>query len=220
MPPRLPQEVDILLNSGSQADRDSAWESFLASHSRLILYVARSTTRDGDEALDAYTWSLERLRENESRRLRGFSEATGTLFSTWLVVVVRRLCLDYLRHKRGRVPKATTDRTSLERSQLRRRLVDLAGDPVVLETLHDGRMDPGAHVEATELHDALEAAVAALIPADRLLLSFRFEDGLSASEIARVMGFPSQFHVYRRLNAVLKDLRARLLTAGIDDATG
>jgi len=220
MPPRLPQEVDILLNSGSQADRDSAWESFLASHSRLILYVARSTTRDGDEALDAYTWALERLRENESRRLRGFSEVAGTLFSTWLVVVVRRLCLDFLRHKRGRVSKASTDRTSLERSQLRRRLLDLAGDSAALETLHDDRLDPGTHLEAKELHDALEAAVATLTPADRLLLSFRFEDGLSASEIARVMGFPSQFHVYRRLTAVLKDLRSRLHAAGIDDATG
>jgi len=34
------------------------------------------------------------------------------------------------------------------------------------------------------------------------------------------MGFPSQFHVYRRLTAVLKDLRSRLHAAGIDDATG
>jgi len=220
MPPRLPQEVDILLNSGSQAERDSAWESFLASHSRLILYVARSNTRDGDEALDAYTWALERLRENESRRLRGFSEAGGTLFSTWLVVVVRRLCLDFLRHKRGRVSKASNDRTSTERNQFRRRLLDLAGEPAVLETLSEAGSYPDTQLEAQELHEALEAAVAALAPADRLLLSFRFEDGLSASEIARVMGFPSQFHVYRRLTAVLKDLRSRLRAAGIDDATG
>jgi DNA-directed RNA polymerase specialized sigma24 family protein len=113
MPPRLPLEVHSLLNSDSQAERDSAWESFLASHSRLILYVARSVTRDGDETLDAYTWALERLKEDESRRLRGFSEATGTLFSTWLVVVIRRLCLDFLRHKRGRVPKAPGGRSVL-----------------------------------------------------------------------------------------------------------
>jgi DNA-directed RNA polymerase specialized sigma24 family protein len=106
MPPRLPLEVHSLLYSDCQADRDAAWESFLVSHSRLILYVARSLTRDGDEALDAYTWSLERLRENESRRLRGFSEVENTLFSTWLVVVVRRLCVDFLRHKRGRLSKA------------------------------------------------------------------------------------------------------------------
>ena len=53
MPPRLPEEVDILLSSDLQADRDAAWESFVASHSRLILHVARSVTRDADEAMDA-----------------------------------------------------------------------------------------------------------------------------------------------------------------------
>jgi DNA-directed RNA polymerase specialized sigma subunit len=79
-------------------------------------------------------------------------------------------------------------------------------------------MDPGTHLEAQEVHEALEAAVATLTPADRLLLSFRFEDGLSASEIARVMSFPSQFHVYRRLNALLKNLRERLVAVGIDGA--
>jgi len=220
MPPRLPLEVHSLLNSDSQAARDAAWQSFLASHSRLILYVARSVTRDGDEALDAYTWALERLGEDDSRRLRGFSEVSGTLFSTWLVVVIRRLCLDFLRHKRGRPSKAPKDRTSTERSQLRRRLLDLAGEPLVLETLRDSGLDPGANLEARELHEALEAAVATLTPADRLLLSFRFDDGLSASEIARVMSFPSQFHVYRRLNAVLKSLRERLGEAGIEDAAG
>lgn len=220
MPPRLPQEVHILLNSGSQAERDVAWESFLASHSRLILHVARSTTRDGDEALDAYTWALERLRENESRRLRGFSEVTGTLFSTWLVVVVRRLCLDFLRHKRGRPSRTPKDPATTERSQFRRRLLDLAGEPAVLETLGDASMNPGASLEARELHAVLEKAVGTLDPADRLLLSFRFEDDLSASEISRVMSFPSQFHVYRRLNAVLKNLRERLAEAGIEDATG
>jgi RNA polymerase sigma factor (sigma-70 family) len=220
MPPRLPLEVHSLLNSDSQAERDSAWESFLASHSRLILYVARSVTRDGDETLDAYTWALERLKEDESRRLRGFSEATGTLFSTWLVVVIRRLCLDFLRHKRGRLPKAPGGRASSESRQLRRRLLDLAGESAVLETLSADGPDPGASLEARELHEAVEAAVDTLPPADRLLLSFRFEDNLSAPEIARVMNFPSQFHVYRRLNTVLKHLRERLGEAGIEDAAG
>jgi RNA polymerase sigma factor (sigma-70 family) len=220
MPPRLPLEVQNLLHWDSQAHRDDAWESFLASHSRLILYVARSVTRGGDEALDAYTWALERLRENDCRRLRGFSEESGTLFSTWLVVVVRRLCLDFLRHTRGRPSRNPGGSGSAERSLLRRRLLELAGDPADLETLGDTRLDPAANLDAQELHDALEAAAGTLSPADRLLLSFRFEEGLSASEIARLMGFPSQFHVYRRLTAVLKVLRERLGEAGIAGSDG
>ncbi len=219
MPPRLPLEVQSLLYADLQADRESAWESFLASHSRLMLFVARSVTRDGDEALDAYTWTLERLREADYRRLRGFSDDSGTLFSTWLVVVVRRLCLDFLRHKRGRRPKAAIGTPVSERSQLRRRLADLSGEPAALETLHDSGANPSVHLEARELHAALAAATKILPPADRLLLCLRYEDGLSASEIARVMRFPSQFHVYRRLDAVLKSLRRALAEAGVEDAS-
>ncbi len=216
MPPRLPLEVDTLLKSFSQAERDAAWESFLASHSRLILYVARSVTRDADEAMDAYAWTIERLREGESRRLRGFSENSGTLFSTWLVVVVRRLCLDFLRHRRGRRPKAQGRSSSAEGYELRRRLLDLAGERVALEELRDARSDPAADLDAREVQIALSTAVAALPSSDRLLLALRFEDGLSGSEIARVMRFPSQFHVYRRLNRVLGVLRRRLGAAGVD----
>lgn len=218
MPPRLPLEVRNLLAAEQEAARDTAWETFVASHSRLMLHVARSVTRDGDEAMDAYAWALERLREDGSYRLRGYSEAGGTQFSTWLVVVIRRLCLDFLRHKRGRRPKNFSKGTSSERNRLRQRLVDLTGEPAVLDTLRDPVSDPGAELQVRELHNALEAAVNSMPPADRLLLSLRFEDRLSASEIARVMDFPSQFHIYRRLKAVLKELRQRLAAEGIDSA--
>jgi hypothetical protein len=44
----------------------------------------------------------------------------------------------------------------------------------------------------------------------------RFEDQRSAAEIARAMGFPTPFHVYRRLNKLLGELRATLEARGID----
>ena len=215
MPPRLPQEVHILLHSEQRADREVAWESFLASHSRLMLYVARSLTRDADETLDAYAWSIERLKEDDCHRLRGFSEASGTLFSTWLVVVVRRLCLDFLRHKRGRRPKDANNGPS-EQNRIRRRLADLAGESIVLEHLQDTGSDAGSQLAVRELYGALEAAMKSLPAEDRLLLSLRFEDRLSAAEIARITNAPSQFHVYRRIKTVLGLLRQRLAEAGVD----
>lgn len=218
MPPRLPEEVDILLRSDLQADRDAAWESFVASHSRLILHVARSVTRDADEAMDAYAWTLEHLRADGGRRLRGFSEGNGTLFTTWLVVVVRRLCLDFLRHARGRRPKTDRGTATDGWYELRRRLNDLVGEPLELDRLESAEADPSLAAEARERNAALCTAVASLAPADRLLLALRFEDGLSASEIARVMRFPSQFHVYRRLAKLMADLRAHLSAAGFDGA--
>ena len=66
----------------------------------------------------------------------------------------------------------------------------------------------------------LEATLHALPPADRLLLALRFEDGCSASEIARAMRFRTQFHVYRRLDVVLGMLRRRLRAAGMDGPDG
>jgi DNA-directed RNA polymerase specialized sigma subunit len=40
-----------------------------------------------------------------------------------------------------------------------------------------------------------------------LLLTLRFEDELSAAEIADILGMPSQFHVYRRLKVILAGLK-------------
>ena len=55
-------------------------------------------------------------------------------------------------------------------------------------------------------------------PRDRLLLKLRFEDGLPARAIGQVMGFTTQFHVYRRLNAVLEQVRAALRGRGVRDS--
>jgi hypothetical protein len=49
-----------------------------------------------------------------------------------------------------------------------------------------------------------------------LLLKYRFEDGLSASQISKLMDFPTPFHVYRRLNALFLSLRRTLQAGGIE----
>jgi DNA-directed RNA polymerase specialized sigma subunit len=54
---------------------------------------------------------------------------------------------------------------------------------------------------------------------DRLLLSLRFEYDFSVAEITEAMGFPSQFHLYRRLKKVLTQLRKALLSKGVRDAS-
>jgi DNA-directed RNA polymerase specialized sigma24 family protein len=64
----------------------------------------------------------------------------------------------------------------------------------------------------------LEEALAAVSAPDRLLLRLRFEDDLTAQEIARLLQFPSPFHVYRRLNGVLASLRVALKRRGIESA--
>jgi len=98
-----PPELVGLLNASDPAAREVAWASFVKSHSRLLLHVARSIGRDYDAAMDAYAYLLELLRADDCRRLRAYAADGRSKFTTWLVVVARRLCLDHLRHRYGRL---------------------------------------------------------------------------------------------------------------------
>jgi RNA polymerase sigma factor (sigma-70 family) len=166
--------------------------------------------------MDGYAYLLEQLRRDDFRRLRGYVDDAATKFTTWLVVVARRMYLDYLRSRYGRPPGAGAPGNRAR--ALRRQLVDL----LVEELDASGRSDPAAaddpesRLRASELTRALTGALAALEPRDRLLLGLRFDEALPAREIARVMGFPTPFHVYRRLNALLASLRAALQRGGVE----
>jgi DNA-directed RNA polymerase specialized sigma24 family protein len=85
---------------------------------------------DGDGAMDAYAHMLECLRSNEFARLRTYQGDGRAKFSTWLVVVLRRMALDHRRQRVGREGSGQPTDTS----QLRRRLERLAGE--VLDVAH------------------------------------------------------------------------------------
>ena len=209
-------ELIRLLNAPDPPTRDAAWDAFVAAHSRLLLHTARSLNRDHDATMDGYAYMLEALRENDYRRLKAYAADGRSKFSTWLVVVARRLCLDFHRQRYGRARATGPD--AREARAARRRLVDL-----VVEDL-DSRPGPAAaadpHTELLGREDsaALDATLRALPSRDRLLLALRFEEDLSAREIAEVMGFPTPFHVYRRLNTLLGSLRSSLGRRGIEGA--
>jgi DNA-directed RNA polymerase specialized sigma24 family protein len=88
--------------------------------------------------------------------------------------------------------------------------------------LHDPAGPDGDRADApirnAELHDAVQAALACLRPRDVLLLKRRFEDDLSAQQIAPLLDMPTPFHVYRRLNALLADLKHALGRRGVENA--
>lgn len=216
---RLPPEVRDFLDAADPAARDAAWERFVATFSRLLLHVARSVFSDPDEAMDAYACCLEHLRANGGRRLATYAGRNNSKFSTWLVVVARRLCLDCRRQKVGHF-RAGKPRTaeSMEGRKTRQRILKLAGEAGVLDTLRDPALDPAQEAENSERRRLLEQFLEELPSSDRLLLALRFDDGLSASEIARVTGLPSPFHVYRRLDRLLLGLRRRFNGRGLLDS--
>src|SRR5438309_109170 len=87
----------------------------------------------------------------------------------------------------------------------------------------DARARDSAWADFVAAHSRLLLHVARslttdLAAADRLLLKLRFDDDLSAREIAGLVGLPTPFHVYRRLNALLGELRRVLRQRGIHGA--
>jgi RNA polymerase sigma factor for flagellar operon FliA len=93
----------------------------------------------------------------------------------------------------------------------------------VLAAIPDGAARPDAalaHEEIAEIarvSAALDAALAALPPDDRLLLRMRFEGDAPVSRISRVLGVP-QHPLYRRLDRLLRDIRASLERDGVTES--
>src|SRR5688500_11976329 len=178
--------------------------------------VARLLGGDEDAVMDRYAFALDQLRRDDCKRLRRYTADGRGEFTTWLVLVVRRLCLDEHRHRYGRRQSDESDAT--ERRAARRRLADLAGiDPELAEVSDEGN-DADAGVRAVELFAALDVAIAQLDVSDRLLVRLRFQDGLSVPTIARMIHAPSVAQVYRRLERALQSLRATLRVAGVEDS--
>ena len=128
--------------------------------------------------------------------------------------MARRLCLDRIRQRYGRSHGGGPE--SHEARCVRRRFVDLLAEQLDPADLADPADDnPETQLRVSELGRALTAALGGLAPRDRLLLKLRFEDGLAAREIGHVMSFATPFHVYRRLNTLLEQLRAALAGRGV-----
>lgn len=214
----LPPELSAVLLAPDQESKDNAWEQFVRVHSRLLLYAARSLGGDHDAAMDRYTFALEHLRAEDFHRLRTYASDGRTKFTTWLLVVTRRLCLDHYRQRYGRTSTNPGDNLSSRNRAARRRLADSMGeliDPAFLDdSSHQGAE---LELESSQVQTHLNAALAALGPRDRLLLKLRFEEDLSAREIAGILGLATPFHVYRRLNGLLAGLRAALHKRGVDE---
>lgn len=209
----LPAELALLL-SGEASSREEAWSDFVDAYSKLLLHVARSSGGDHDLVMDRYTHVLEQLRKDDFRRLRTYQQDGRSRFTTWLVVVTRRLCLDHHRQRYGRSSRGT----EVAELQARRDLTDLVADALDPDELAAAGADPERDIRALELRGALSGALVNLDGDERLLLRLRFDDELSAREIATILRLPTPFHVYRRINQILERLREALQRAGFEDA--
>ena len=207
MHPRLPLTL-ARLQSATTVERETAWVDFVAAYSGLVLHTCRSVARDHDAVMDAYAYVLEALHADDCRRLRAYVPDDRTKFTTWLVVVVRRLVLDHLRQRYGRARSGDEQRR--EEHVARRRIEDLVAEEIEPDQLPSADGPADLALRREQLLAALRSAIEELDPSDRLLLVLRFIDERPVRDIARALRFPTVFHVYRRLAAVLAELRRSL----------
>ena len=216
MPAPVPPQLSALLQASDDVARSRAWASFTDEYSRLLLQVARRNAASHDGAMDHYAYILDQLRQDDFRRLRVFAGEGRGKFTTWLVVVARRLCVDHHRRTHGRTypEEPSGGGRSVDRIA-RRNLADLVAGEIDLEQLEDPTGDPpDARVLRSEQRQALLAAVERLELPDRLLLQLRFEDDVPIGLLAPMVGMTSrwQVHLQRRTcsNNFLRTLKVSI----------
>ena len=89
-------------------DHNGAWAAFDRDHRKLFLSVIRRLVSDHDQVEDAFTVVAAALSADNFARLRRYSQddPARAAFSSWLIVVVRRLVIDWLRQAHGRERRA------------------------------------------------------------------------------------------------------------------
>lgn len=92
------------LSKLNEGDSQAAWDLFAERYRQLILTTIRRLVPDRDDVMDVFSMVCQELTVNGFARLRRYSvqSARAARVSTWLVVVVRNLTVDWLRHRDGR----------------------------------------------------------------------------------------------------------------------
>ena len=215
----IPPELATLLEARDEAERNAAWDAFVARYSRLLLVIAREPGGTHDDIMDRYTVTLARLRDDDFKRLRVWAADRRSAITTWLAVIARRAGLDEIRRRYGRHARDTA--TAAEIRQQRRRLADLLTEDLLPELISSDALGttetPEVELRRAELTQRLDRCVAELGAEDQLILALRFRDGRTADDIAHILGWPSVFHVYRRLTRIANQLRDNLRRLGVED---
>jgi RNA polymerase sigma factor (sigma-70 family) len=228
-PPRKPPDPPSPPGGGGDDggdgddDIDELWKKFLERFSRLILSVCHKKLHWEDGPMDGYAYVLDHLRANDFARLRKYSPCPGCKFETWLTTVVGRLCIDCWRehYKIKRAPKGEDPNSPeaikrKEEQELAKRIADLlAKDLEVIAPPPSEEDSAEDQIVRAEMQATLLTCVASLPARDRLMIKLRFLDGATAAEVAKLMKFPTQWHVFRAERAALAALRACFAAKGI-----
>jgi DNA-directed RNA polymerase specialized sigma24 family protein len=245
--------IEKLLSVLFAADEDSsaAWEEFLGRYSKLILKVCWKYEHDRDTVMQRYLYVCEKLAADNFSLLKKYDSGLGASsgFASWLIVVVRRFCIDFYRERNGR-PRypAAVSRLSkedklffslyywkgLSLGEIEEHMYS-AGSPAAEsagerlrrinsllvrtpqrkpriqfvafnEEIHVPENDDGT---GEEYYAELERMMSELPSREKIVVRLRFWEGLTAREIAQIMGITPYNKVYSILEKSLSILREK-----------
>ena len=179
---------ESLLSAARSGDRQ-ALETLLERHQAQVYRFGMKMCRDPEDAKDVLQDTLLAM----ARGVRDFRGASS--ISTWLYTIARSFCIK----KRRRSKFAPEEERSLDTDAGRR-----GEAPRRLRTATPDEALAGKQVER-----ALEQAIAALEPMYREVLLLRDVEGLTAPEVAEVLGVTSQA-VKSRLHRARLSVRERV----------
>jgi RNA polymerase sigma-70 factor (ECF subfamily) len=175
-----------LLDAVRGGDR-RALERLLARHQSQIYRFGAKMCRDEEDAKDV-------LQETMIAAARTIPEFRGTsAVSTWLYAIARSFCI-----KKRRTSKFAPERID-----------SLEAHAEQAAEVADTRRTPEEDVAGRQLQIALEKAIAELDPMYREVLALRDVEGLSAAEVAEVMGLSVEA-VKSRLHRARTSVRERI----------
>lgn len=163
-PAGVDDETSHVLLQRARSGDAPALEALLERHEAQIYRFGVKMCRDTEDAKDVLQDTLLAM----ARGVRDFRGASS--ISTWLYTIARSYCIK----KRRRSKYAPTQELSLET------------DDAAL--LVDPARDPEEALAGREVEQALEHAIAALAPMYREVLLLRDVEGLTAAEVAEVVG--------------------------------
>ncbi len=197
MSQRISNQSDTeLLAAAREGDR-AALEALLERHQAQVYRFGMKMCRDPEDAQDVLQETLLAM----ARGVRDFRGASS--ISTWLYTVARSFCI-----KKRRRSKFAPEQTSLDA-------------PGVNAGVDDAARAPDEILAGKQVEAALERAIRGLEPMYREALILRDVEGLTAPEVAEILGISVQAVKSRlhRARVTVRDSLAPLLGIGPDAGT-
>jgi RNA polymerase sigma-70 factor (ECF subfamily) len=185
----MPESDHGLVQAAREGDR-RALEKLLERHQGAVYRFGMKMCGEAEDAKDV----LQETLFAAARTLPDFRGASSV--STWLYTIARSFCL-----KKRRTSKFAPER-----------IESLEAHEEASSQVPDARRSPEEDAAGRQLRAVLDAAIAALDPSNREVLLLRDVEGLSAAEVAEVLGISVEA-VKSRLHRARVAVRERVAPA-------